>query len=94
MMKIIDNWLERDSLWRVSSRGDHTWSTKDEITFIMQLGRHGNGSAYEPLMGRGEIVNRKVLLRKYLQAADNRADWGAMDKATCIAMAASLLASE
>ena len=82
---------------RLNARGTESWTTRDEVAFIVGLGTHRNGQAYEPLVRQGLIPNsnehqyRQVLLRQYLKAVQNRQVWGDVDRSVCIEMAASLL---
>jgi hypothetical protein len=62
---------------------DRQWMTRDEQDFIRMLG----SNALTPTRS----APRRVLLARYLAAAERRADWGLMDKAACIATATALL---
>lgn len=70
------------------------WQTQDEVAFIVGLGTHRNGSAYEPLADRTEHLSRKALLKNYIQAAVKRDRWDGINKRTCLEVAASLLVEE
>jgi len=62
---------------------DRQWQTRDEQDFIRTLGSNA--------LPEARSAPRRVLLARYLAAAERRADWGLMDKAACIATARALL---
>jgi hypothetical protein len=67
------------------------WTTRDEVGFIFGLGDHQRLSA----IGRVKLVTstREDLLRRYLQASNNRVMWGDIDRTTCLTVAAALIAA-
>lgn len=62
----------------MSARGG--WGSMAELKFIDRLGEHAQTGA-----------DRKVLLAGYLAAAQRRAHWGGIDRATAIERAESAL---
>ena len=62
---------------------DRQWLTRDEQDFIRTLGSNA--------LPEARSAPRRVLLARYLAAAERRADWWLMDKAACIATARALL---
>ena len=62
---------------------DRQWRTRDEQDFLRMLG----SNALTPTRS----APRRVLLARYLAAAERRADWGLMVKTACIATARALL---
>ena len=56
------------------------WTTKDEVNYLIGLGTY-----------RNEPRDRKVLLTKYIHAADKRVKWEGMNKEWIINRAKELL---
>lgn len=53
-----------------------SWSTEAEINFIHLIGTHTSRQCSD--------TDKLVLLRKYLQAAEKRSDWGKVEKSKVI----------
>lgn len=88
-MGFMKDWTS--ALNRVNAQGiDDTWATRDEVGFILGLGSHCEGA--HSSLREWRIRDRKTLLRQYIRAANNRVEWGAVDKEACVTMAATLLA--
>ena len=64
------------------------WETRDEVGFLHGLGTH------RPLDYRRELLTRPQLLVRYIEAAQERAVWGEVDRDTVIQVARNLLNKE
>jgi len=81
-------------LTRLNDHGvDATWTTRDEIAFIVGLGTHCLG-AHAGMMVRRVLPDRKTLLRKYIKTATQRQVWNEIDREACLEVAATLLVDE
>jgi hypothetical protein len=65
------------------------WTTRDEVAFLFVLGT-GDRSG----MGLGPYPTRRELLRRYLHAAQQRVEWGDIDRDVCITIAGTFLLAE
>ena len=67
---------------------DRSWTTRSEINFIKGLGMWSSENHAVKDAGRAE------LLRRYLQSAKHRTNWGAVDKDQVIKFAEECLRQE
>jgi hypothetical protein len=69
------------------------WTTDSEIKWLNTIGDvlEEEKNRNMPVDGR-VFIDRKNLLRGYLEAAKNRSNWGAMDRTVCINHAKLMLA--
>lgn len=61
------------------------WSTADEIEFLAGLGTHAPSRSESPAQTQRQI------LRRYLDAASRRHDWGTMDQGVVVRQARRML---
>ena len=65
------------------------WTTRDEVAFLFELGTVDHSG-----MGRGSYTTRRELLRRYLHAAQQRVEWGDIDREVCLTIAGTFLLAE
>jgi hypothetical protein len=65
---------EKDRLRKQGVKGkDEYWGTKDELRYLKTIGTH---TVYSPTQ---TAASRKIHLRRYAKATENRIDWGPID---------------
>lgn len=64
------------------------WTTEHEMAAISSFGFNGRKQSYDH-----QVIDRVRILRGYIEAAENRADWVGIHKDACVAYAESLIHS-
>ncbi len=67
------------------------WTTESEIRYIRTIGENIKDQFFERLSFAARRGFKKAMLKKYIDAAELRKDWGLMDKGTVIRIAAAEL---
>ncbi len=67
------------------------WTTESEIRYIRTIGENIKDQFSERLSFAARRSFKKMMLKKYIDAAELRKDWGLMDKGTVIRIAAAEL---
>jgi hypothetical protein len=75
----------------MSTPDNTAWTTESEIRYIRTIGENIKDQFYERLSFAERRSFKKMMLKKYIDAAELRKDWGLMDKGTVIRIAAAEL---
>ena len=68
-----------------------SWTTESEIRYIRVIGENIKDNFFERLSFAARRSFKKMMLKKYIAAAELRKDWGLIDKGTVKRIAAAEL---
>jgi 2-phospho-L-lactate guanylyltransferase (CobY/MobA/RfbA family) len=67
------------------------WTTESEIQYVRTIGESIKDRLFERLSFAARRSFKKMMLKKYIDAAEFRKDWGLIDKGTVVRFATAEL---